>query len=264
VSDKRKRRWYQFSLRTLLVTTTVASVAMAWLAHERKEVRKREAAIAAITKLGGRIEFDRSQPFRPLWLRPLLGDRSAGEVVTVVLDGDQVTDSGLIHLAGLTKLRRVKLDRTKVTGAGLVHLAARTKLEGLSLNKTTIDDGHLAHLTGLTELRNLDLDRTYVSAGLVYVARLPKLSCLNLEYSQVTDFQLARLSGLTELKKLNLAYTSITDAGLVHLTGLTKLEELDLRGTNVTDEGADQLQEALPKARIIRWHANIRSSRTAK
>src|SRR5262245_12117282 len=48
VSEKPKRRWLQFSLRTMLVVMTLASVGLGWLAYERNEVRKRQEAIAAI------------------------------------------------------------------------------------------------------------------------------------------------------------------------------------------------------------------------
>jgi hypothetical protein len=43
-----------------------------------------------------------------------------------------------------------------------------------------------------------------------------------------------------------------TDAGLAHLKGLTRLTNLNLAGTGVTDAGVQDLQEALPKVRIIR------------
>ena len=63
-----RRRWYQFTLKALLVVTTFACIGLGWLAHERNEVRKREDAIAAIKQLGGNVEFDEARPFRPSWL----------------------------------------------------------------------------------------------------------------------------------------------------------------------------------------------------
>ena len=78
-----KRRWFQFSLMALLVVMTLACVPLSWLAYERYEVGKRAAAIAAIRKLGARLEIDSSQPQRPNWLRAILYDQSTGEVVEV-------------------------------------------------------------------------------------------------------------------------------------------------------------------------------------
>src|SRR5437764_984271 len=93
-----KRRWFQFSLKLLLVGMTLACVLLAWLAYERNEVRRRDTAIAAIEKLGCRIELDSTQPFRPHWLRPLLGGQSTGEVVTVLFFRGNVTDADLVHI----------------------------------------------------------------------------------------------------------------------------------------------------------------------
>ena len=45
---------------------------------------------------------------------------------------------------------------------------------------------------------------------------------------------------------------AVTGAGLAHLKGLTRLTNLNLAGTGVTDAGVQDLQEALPKVRIIR------------
>jgi len=104
VSDKPKRRWYQFSLKTLLVVFTLASVSLGWLTYERNEVQKRETAIARIKELGGRVYFDEEKPFRRIWIVPLFGHRAFYEVRAVDLDETKVTDTDLAHLAGLTKL----------------------------------------------------------------------------------------------------------------------------------------------------------------
>ena len=45
----------------------------------------------------------------------------------------QVTDAGLVHLAGLTRLRELNLGETKVTDAGLEHLRGLNQLDSLHL-----------------------------------------------------------------------------------------------------------------------------------
>jgi hypothetical protein len=189
-----KRRWYQFSLKAMLVVMTLACVGLGWLAYERNELRKREVAIAAIEKLGGIVEFDADQPFRPNWLRTLLGLKSGGEVVRLDFNDTQVTEGGMDHLKGLTKLGWLDLDKTQVTDAGLVHLQGLTKLEWLYLENTHVTDAGLEHLKGLTELKLLLLDGT-----------------------QVTDAGLAHLKGLTELGSLHLNGTHVTDQGVSEL-----------------------------------------------
>ena len=86
----------------LLVTMTLVSAPLAWLAYERNEVERREAAIAAITMFGGTVQLDEEKLFRPKWMQPLLGGKSAGEVVDVVLQGTQMTVAGVVLLVGLT------------------------------------------------------------------------------------------------------------------------------------------------------------------
>lgn len=193
-NPKTKRRWFQFSLRTLGALTTLICVGLAWLAHERNEVQKRRAAIEAIEKLGGRVDFDTNQPFRPAWLRPLLADNMPGEALNVLLANTQVSDAGLVHLAGLTKLTYLWLHNTKLTDAGLVHLKDLSNLVSLDLADTQITDSGLVHLAGLTKLTHLSLDST-----------------------QVTDAGLAHLTGLTKLEQLDLNNTRVTDAGVSEL-----------------------------------------------
>ncbi|MCE9527078.1 MAG: hypothetical protein K8R36_13605 [Planctomycetales bacterium] len=162
VTTTYKRRWYQFSLRSLLAAMVLASIVSAWLAHERNEVRKRQEAIAAIEEQGGHVLYNNAYAFRPRWLQLLLGDDSEGEV-EVASVGDNATDAGLVHLASLTKLRGLYCDNRKITDAGLVHLAGLTNLEMVDLMYTRVSDAGLAHLTGLRKLTFLQLDETQVT-----------------------------------------------------------------------------------------------------
>lgn len=156
------RRWYQFSLRSLMATMVLASIASAWLAQERNEVRKRQEAIAAIEEQGGHVLYNNAHAFRPRWLQLLLGDDSEGEVEVASI-GDNATDAGLVPLASLTSLRGLYCDNTQITDAGLVHLAGLTNLELVELSNTEVTDGGLAHLAGLRKLEFLGLYDTHVT-----------------------------------------------------------------------------------------------------
>ena len=81
----------------------------------------------------------------------------------VLINDTKVTDAGLKHLKGLTKLERLYLSDTKVTDAGLMHLTGLTKLKTLSLRNTKVTDAGLEHLKGLTELQTLELNSTEVT-----------------------------------------------------------------------------------------------------
>jgi hypothetical protein len=79
---KRKRRWFQFSLRTLLIGVTLLAVACAYLAHQARIVNDRKAMMQTLAHEGGRVlsaaesaEHMASQPEPRLnWIRQLLGD----------------------------------------------------------------------------------------------------------------------------------------------------------------------------------------------
>jgi hypothetical protein len=72
----------------------------------------KEAAVAAIKKLGGFVSFEENNPGKP--------------VVHVSLFGQDVTDASLEHLKELTSLTSLDLVNTRVTEAGLEHLKGLT------------------------------------------------------------------------------------------------------------------------------------------
>ena len=47
------RRWFQFSLRTLMIVVTLMAVLCSYAAQEAKFVRQREAILASIKNAGG-------------------------------------------------------------------------------------------------------------------------------------------------------------------------------------------------------------------
>jgi hypothetical protein len=56
---KRKRRWYQFNLRSLMIVVTlICAVASAWLGIKIDQKRKEREAVEAIVNLGGTVEYD--------------------------------------------------------------------------------------------------------------------------------------------------------------------------------------------------------------
>ncbi len=150
---KRKRRWFQFSLRTLLVLVAVVAV---WLALTVHSARKQREAVAAIEALGGHVVYEHERIRRfpglvqgspqeppgpgPEWLRELVGEEYFVTVVGVFLHETQITDSGLEHLKGLTSLQELQLDSTKVTDTGLEHLKSLKSLHYLHLDSTNVTD----------------------------------------------------------------------------------------------------------------------------
>ena len=143
-SPKPKRRWYQFSLKTLLVVMTVTCV---WLAIISDRARRQRAAVDRIHELGGTLlynyetgssEYKGDDPPGPDWLVELIGVDYFDDVVAVRLRDLPVTDADLDLVRDLPDLRGLSISRTKVTDAGLAHLTALTKLERLDLDGTNI------------------------------------------------------------------------------------------------------------------------------
>lgn len=209
---KRRRRWFQFSLRTLLVFFLICGVTM-WIAVEMREAEKQREVVAAIRSKGGAVFYDyqwkndmydvRVKPPGPTWLRKFVGRDFLSNVRYV-----RLADTSLAtHARQLQRLRG---------------------LEELRLHGGATTDSSLIQLKEFTNLRVLSLTGT-----------------------GVTDAGLKHLQTLTNLRRLCLYGTAVTDEGLEHLKALTSLEWLSLGATQVTDTGIKDLSKALPRCRIF-------------
>ena len=231
-SRKPKRRWYQFSLKWLMIVVTLFCVTVGWIGSRMRQARENRDRVAAIEaemrKIGGWV-FPTLESEEGTWLDGLFNDPGNFDNFTRVgVSGDgQFGDIGLEYLKVLPLVTQLQLCRTKVTDVGLVHLKGQTRLDTLLLDDTNITDAGLVNLKGLTNLSDLRL-----------------IQC------NITDAGLEHLKGLTGLRTLTLIDTQVTDAGLEHLKGLTGLQYLILDGTQVTAKGVKKLQQALPNCKI--------------
>jgi hypothetical protein len=275
VAPPYKRRWYQYSLRSLFVFTTVCAIACSWLAVKRQQAERQRAAVEMVKSWGWAVAYDYdvdedggftgADPPGPEWLRKIVGvDFLAHPVLLETPDRDGVahempvehrtTDAELRQLASLAPLSQVRsldLCGSRITDAGLRHLAGMTKLRELDLGSTEITDAGLAHLARMTELKDLDLRDTKITdAGLERLAGMTQLRALTLDGTKITDAGLRCLGRLAQLRRLGLTGTPITDAALKHLKGLTHLEYLGVTKTNVSETGLEDLQQALPNCLI--------------
>jgi hypothetical protein len=260
-ASKPKRRWFQFSLRMLLVLVLIVSVPLGWLDVKRRQARDRRQTLAAIKKLGGIGDYDchvdaSGKPIHhgPAWLRKLYGDDLFDTVSMLRLWGPQTTDDALIHVRALPELQRLDLRETAITDAGMAHLQGLTQLQWLPLEGTQVTDAGLVHLRGLTRLRELDLTGLPITdAGMAHLQGLTQLRRLVLTNNPITDAGCAHVSRLTKLRELDLTGTQVTDAGMVHLQGLTQLRRLVLNETNVTMAELRRRKQVLPELGIEPW-----------
>lgn len=156
--------------------------------------------------------------------------------------GPGITDAGLVHVAGLRSLRRLRLDSAAgVTDAGLEHVAQLEWLEMLSLQYTGVTDAGVARLSHLVRLREFELNDTHVTdAVMPHLVRMQELERLSLGNQEmpaalrrrlsggITDAALARLPGHPRLSHLSLA-GAFTPAGLAALGQLPQLATLLVR-----------------------------------
>lgn len=265
-SPKRKRRWFQFRLRSLMLLTFLVAVGMAtWIVPNRDRAARQKAAVDALRKnnvsnvdVEYDYQFDSSGNWRPnpeipgpAWLRGLLGNdfftsvhavnfgqaravrleglESLGEVDTLVVRMGHLTDAELEHVRPLIKLTVVELNDNQITDVGLDHFAKMSRLRSLSLSGNPITD-----------------------AGLKRLTQFKSLNFLNLFGTRITDSGLEEIASMSGLQFLSLGNTSISDTGLDRLRGLKNLKTLDVRSTQVTDEGVSRLTRELPNCKVYR------------
>jgi hypothetical protein len=134
------------------------------------------------TGCGGALEFDESNPTRP--------------VIGVKLDNASILDAGLRLVGKLKTVRTLSLaEAVHFSDRGLGFLRGLSSLESLDLRATGISDDALYHVGALTSLQHLDLSGNYL----------------------VSDTGLTYLRGLTNLQQLTLSETAVTAAGVADL-----------------------------------------------
>ena len=181
-NPKPRRRFRQFSLRTLLLALTAVCVWLGWTVPRANEQGK---AVEWVRKMGGTVWYDyevdedgdainaidAAEPPGPKWLRDSLGVDYFQNVSAVYLVSKPVSD--LTPLAGLNNLQYLELSITEV--CDVTALAGFTKLRWLHLNHTQVSD--LTPLAGLNKLRFLDLDNTPVGEEQVEKLRRALPNC---------------------------------------------------------------------------------------
>jgi len=216
---KRRRRWLQFSVRSLFVLTLLVAAFLGWVRYEVDCAREEEQAAAAIGALGGsarrareiRIASDglarQIVAHLPERVRSFLGDRFLDPVADVGFPAG-VGDEALGALDHFHHLEEVHLSGSRLTPAGLQRVLRHRGLVALHLDGATITDEDVAGLLRLTRLERLHLDHTPITDQAVQVlARLPKLSYLGISGTHVTAEGVALLPGKEQASGLILGWS---------------------------------------------------------
>ena len=277
-----RRRWFQITLRTIVLVVTVCGVLCASAAIHYNSYIRQESARLRIEEQGWSVAKRGSGDWSVACGNAALGDEHFAALaehlpalpsVRLRLNGSQVTDKGLEHLRGLNNLFFIDLSGTKVSDAGLPNLTSAT-LRSLDLTSTRVTDIGLRAIS-IHDLETLSLSNTQIGdRGLL---QLPKsrLSTLRLSGTMVTDLGVRQIARFRRLKHLDLSNTKVTGASFRHFpaSGLTvltldganitddmllniahvkSLTEIHVRSTAVTDDGVQRLHERAPHIYVFR------------
>jgi hypothetical protein len=252
-----KRRWYQWSLRALLVAVFALSIPLGMIAWERERCARGHALIAAIEDCGGHagyravakrrlyfsIVHEKDIPRRAPWLEWLCGDNSFEAHTAVEMDYAYEFNEGLMNSSQRRNRSDYSILFTKKPTLDelLPQLRRLPNLQVVVLHQ--IGNEELRHLQRLNQLRCVDLDDAPITDdGLVHLTGLPHLEILKLNGTKITDDGLAKLKGISQLRDLQLVDTQITTKSLNHLAEMTQLEALSLSDIKMTDGAVDDLE----------------------
>jgi hypothetical protein len=246
----RRRRWLQFSLRSLFVVFTILIV---WLGAWIQSAREQERAIKAIQQ-----QCD----ILTVWYDDEFADEKAngnggrsGEFTSGVVIN--LRRKSWVPAAVQARLGKdffhdaisVAFTGARDQGELFQQVARLGRIEQLTPH-VSVRDEDIKRIAGLRRLKWLDLmDATpeFTDKSLEVLAQMPSIEALSICDASITDRGLTALENMRQLKELTLGplpFGSIrnsrfhfTDEGVAHLESLTNLVCLDLDCPTLSGEG---------------------------
>jgi len=232
------RRWFQFSLRQLLVGMSICAVVVAWLKYPIIQTRHEKQVAARVEQLGGSVAWGGLVEGR--------GKKGRSYIGAVDLSGTQVSDDDLAEIASLPELTHLNLNDAQIGSEGLAHLAKMSQIKQLELSGTLTTDDDLRQLAELSTLEVLKLEHCQITdEGLRHIAGSTSLWMLHIDGASVTKNGLLHLIGLRNLRTLSIRGTQVSDEGLQLLHGMNQLEMLFVDGTAVSEQGVAEINRVL-------------------
>lgn len=182
------RRWFQFSLRALLLLMTGFGI---WFGIRMDRARRQERAVGVLRECGDifyESQFNhrslksltkKTKPWRPKWLRSIVGDDFFDRVYAAYLFRSP-SDEDLKYLRDLPDIETLIISSPQVTGKGIEHLRALPCLKELYLNCDKMTDTDLAHLPPLHGLRYLNVFCSMSDQAFGSIAALESLETLEI------------------------------------------------------------------------------------
>jgi Leucine Rich repeat len=196
----RPRRKRQLSVRLAMVMIVLLAIPLARLAVR---ARAQKEAVLAISQAGGFVGYDweflpdgriNASPKPPgqSWIHKWLGPDYFQTVERVLLQRDDNGDDLMEHVGKLEGLRTISITGTKITDAGIAHLAGLSRLRVVYLQWDIHLTGaclvHLRDKKELTRMTTLNLSGTSITdQGLVHLRALGSLAIVNPAGTRVTN-----------------------------------------------------------------------------
>ncbi|MCA9805352.1 MAG: protein kinase [Cyanobacteria bacterium HKST-UBA02] len=166
-------------------------------------------------------------------------ERSHAE--NVDLKGSGIDDRAFDHLSKMKGIRELILDNCiNITDSGIIKMAGSKSLARLHLAGTRVTDKIFEPLSRCPELDHIDLSNCHQVTG-KSLGKMQNLAYLIMEDDPNIKPQLSVLKTLPKLTELNLSNCALGDSDLAEFKDLN-LESLKLRGNYITDDGIIQLQ----------------------
>jgi hypothetical protein len=257
------RRQFQFSVRSLLLSSVVVAVPCSWFMVEigratgQKELAKslgehseylphdgEGVGTHHLEGIGYGVYGPGYDNLRgPAFLCRWLGDDFFNDVRYVSVR--MITDEDLARLKRLPHLHSLQIRGRKLSDADLDQLRSLTDLEWISLwQEAEITDHGMQNLSGMRQLKALEFRKTKITdEGLRCLRGATQLVSLDIGGARFTDAGLEHLKDFSQLKKLDLGNVELTEAGVDRLKVLPNLQELGLLVVKSADGGLERLKE---------------------
>lgn len=129
---RRHGRLMRFSLRSLLLVTTLLGFGLAPVAQDLNRCRQEQNVIRQLRSISRGCVIGKV-PRKYDWLRVLAGTEYMGTTVRLFIAGDGVRDENSPDLAVFSDLEGIFFTDTSLTGANLAALDGLTKLRGVEI-----------------------------------------------------------------------------------------------------------------------------------
>lgn len=154
------------------------------------------------------------------------------------LELTEIRDAHVTKFPQLPTVTRVVLDGSQLSSTGLKVLKKMPRVQQLVLRGIKLDDSAVAVLGSMQSVVSLDLEGVTVDPLAMRKIVGPKrLMALRLASEDFTDEHLAQLRSFTSLSLMALKDTAVTDQGLESLATLPKLASLKIVGGKITGTG---------------------------